>query len=70
MVKWFHQRQIFCFYETFNPAVKLAAIRVALTLALSKNWGIRQLDVNNALLGGVFQEEVFMEQTARFENKN
>lgn len=36
------------FSETFSLVVKLATIQLVLTLALSKEWPIKQLDFNNA----------------------
>ena len=66
VAKGFHQVAGFDFNETFSPVVKLTTIKVVLTIALAKNWVVRQLDINNAFLNGDLQEEVFMEQPPRF----
>lgn len=49
----------FDFSETFSPVVKPASIRVVLTIALARGWLIKPLDVNNAFLNGVLEEEVY-----------
>jgi hypothetical protein len=43
--------------ETFSP-VKFATVGVVLSLTLSRNWAIHQLDVKNAFLHGSLTETV------------
>eukprot|EP00261_Vitis_vinifera_P039164 XP_019080407.1 PREDICTED: uncharacterized protein LOC109123862 [Vitis vinifera] len=66
VAKGFHQQAGFDFTETFSPVVKPSTVRVVFTIALSRNWAIKQLDVNNAFLNGDLQEEVFMQQPQGF----
>ena len=66
VAKGFHQTSGVDFLETYSPMIKLAKIRVVLTLATAQGWEIRQLGINNAFLNGYLQEDVFMSQPEGF----
>jgi hypothetical protein len=52
--------------ETFSPVVKFATFRTVLSLALSRDRAIHQLDVKNAFLHGTLTETVYCSQPTGF----
>ncbi|KAE8735348.1 hypothetical protein F3Y22_tig00000340pilonHSYRG00251 [Hibiscus syriacus] len=67
VAKGFLQKPGIDFDEVFSPVVKPATIRVIISLALSRGWKLRQVDVNNAFLNGLLTEEVYMSQPPGYE---
>ena len=66
VAKGFTQTHGLDYFETFILVVKASTIRIVLALAISYNWTIRQLDVQNAFLNSDLQEWVFMLSTVGF----
>jgi len=62
VAKGFQQVACVDYIETFNTTT----ICIILSIVLTFNWDVNQLDVNNAFLNGYLQEDVFMKQPEGF----
>jgi hypothetical protein len=66
VLRRFTQRPDINYDETFNTVVKLATVRTVLSLALSRDWLVHQLDVKNAFFHGTLTETLYCTQLTRF----
>lgn len=54
--------------KTFNPVIESQTIQMALLLAISSGWSVRQLDVKSYFLHGYLDEVVYMKQPPGFKH--
>jgi hypothetical protein len=54
------------YVDTFNPVVKPATIQLVLSVVVSQNWCLHQLNVQNVFLHGVLEEDVYIKQPPGF----
>ena len=57
------------FDETFAPVARLEAVRILLAYAAHKDIKLYQMDVKSAFINGFINEEVYVKQPPRFEDK-
>jgi hypothetical protein len=60
VAKGFKQRYGINYEDTFSLVVKSATIQMILSIAVFRGWNLRQLDVQNAFLHGILEEEVYI----------
>jgi len=53
--------------EAFAPVARYTSIRSIISLAAQMGWEVHQMDVKTALLNGVIEEEVYIEQPEGFK---
>ena len=60
MAPGFSQKEGIDYEETFAPVARYTSIRSVFALAAVIKWKTHQMDVKNAFLNGVVEEEVYV----------
>ncbi|PHT45278.1 Retrovirus-related Pol polyprotein from transposon TNT 1-94 [Capsicum baccatum] len=66
VTKGYSQTEGVDYQETFSPVVKMASVRLFLSMVVVRHWPLYQLDIKNVFLPGNLEEEVYMEQPPGF----
>ena len=69
VIKGFSHKRGIDFDEIFSLIIKMASIRIVLSIVATKDFHLEQLDVKIDFLHGALDEEIYMAQPQRFEVK-
>ena len=68
VAKGFHQQLDIDFHKTFSPVINPIIVRIVLSIALNRKWGLCQLYVNNVFLKRHLTKEFYMAQSQGMHN--
>ena len=66
VAKGYTQQYGLNYYDTFSPMVKIAYVRLLLSMFVMRSWPLFQLNIKNVFFHGDLAKEVYMEQPPGF----
>ena len=66
VIKGYSQVDNMNYQDTFSPDVKLTSVRILIFLVVTCHWPLQQLNIKNAFLNTILDEEVHIEQLPDF----
>jgi hypothetical protein len=69
VAKGYSQVEGLDFVETFASIARLKSIQILLVYATHHDFKIYQMNINSVFLNGSIKEEVYVEQSPRFESE-
>nr|GFB32217.1 zinc finger, CCHC-type [Tanacetum cinerariifolium]GFB32380.1 zinc finger, CCHC-type [Tanacetum cinerariifolium] len=66
VIQGFRQKEGIDYFDTYAPVARISTIRLLITLAVTHNLVIHQMDVKITFLNSDLEEEIYMKQQERF----
>nr|GEY10651.1 retrotransposon protein, putative, Ty1-copia subclass [Tanacetum cinerariifolium] len=70
LIQGFRQRKVLDYFDTYSPVTRITPIRMIPAIVALRNLEVHQMDVKTTFLNGYLEEEIYMNQPERTENKN
>lgn len=69
VARGFQQNTGIDYFNTFSPVIKPLTLRIMFSLAVTYDWKVQRVDINNAFLNGQLKETVYIQQHKGFQNE-
>lgn len=69
VAKRYNQQEGLDYHEIFSPVTEMVTVRTIISIAVSHNWPLFQIDVHNVFLQGDLTKDVYMELPQGFQRQ-
>lgn len=69
VAKFYSQKEVIGYQDTFSPIVKMKFVRSVLAMAAEKHWHVHHMYVYNAFSQGDLHDEIYMELPQGFKSQ-